>query len=155
MKPNVVNVEISSWRGVSLGAEHFYASLVFHNADGQYQRKELRHELTVKEAKALNKKDGGAYTPGYMTERFNTVEDIHRVAIDTFKQLVPHAKILMCGRDAVLEPQMILVGPEDYKARVNQLAARCKELEWDRHEKELQAICDEFDALNETHGIVR
>lgn len=152
---NVMAVEISSWAGVSLNAEHFYASLVFYDANGEYQTKQLRHKLTAREAKALNKKDGvgGAYSAGCMTERFDSVEDVHQAAIEEFKQ-IPHAKVLMCGRHAVLEPQMVLIGPEDYKVRVNQLAARCKKLDWNRDERKLQKICDEFDALNEAHGIV-
>lgn len=154
--PNVVNVEISSYRGVSLGAEHYYASLSFYDADGEYKIKELRHRLTAKQAKALNKKDGvsGCYKPGNMTERFDTAEDIQQIAIETFKELVPHAIVLTCGRSAVVAPQLVLVGPKGYKAKVNKLAERYKELDWDTDGKELQAICDEFDALNNKYGVI-
>lgn len=156
---NVVNVEITTYRGISLDAVHFYASLSFYDPDDKYHREQLRRPLSTKEAKALNKKDRCdsfcLYRAGEMTDRFDAVEDIHLRAIEVFKDVAPHTKFLTCGPGALLEPKLVLVGPKKYKDRVNELAKRGEELEWRDDEVELQAICDEFDALNEKYNVHR
>jgi hypothetical protein len=81
-------LDITSWVGISIGAEHFYGNLIMGD-----NKIELMREITIHEAVALDKKDGGwgtrvsAWKNGdKTTNRFNNRKSIAKVAIEIGKE---------------------------------------------------------------------
>jgi len=96
---NIV-VNITSWVGISGGAEHSYAKVrLTDNSDEIYvfaknlnesfyniiQEINLEREIDEKEASYLNKKDScNVWRAGKKTERFNSFEEIKDVVLKTY-----------------------------------------------------------------------
>lgn len=119
------NLEISSFAG-SVGAEHYYGKIVFYE-NHEFQRVELKHILTAKEARYLTKKDeawGAKFRKGMTTERFESKEEIVRQAKKLWKKAFPKAHVLLYGSSGVASIQPWLdcrPGLEKLMAHVNVL----------------------------------
>ncbi len=91
-----VIVHISTFAGMAMNAEHYYAELRAHpyrNVEEAVTGVVLMHTLTQKEAMYLNKKDDGGFFTGSMglkrgdeTTRFDTIEQIKKEAIKVFNK---------------------------------------------------------------------
>lgn len=111
---------IDSWRGVSIGAIHYYGKLSFSDADGNYQRIELRRTLDTDAAFKLTKQKNHSKNPDYWidfstgdtTECFDTEKELRDLAIATWKDHCPDAQLLICGQYACGDPQEILAADE-------------------------------------------
>ena len=144
----IVYLVISSWTGISIEAEHFYGKLIFRDKYETIQEIELKRKLSLKEAKLLDKKDD-CHTWQILreTERFNSTNDIQKLAIKTYKKLFPSAEILIEGRSSVAEPQPILAGNLKLKKEINKLNKRANEIgRWD-NKKEMQKIWTKWNNL--------
>ena len=127
---NIVYLNITTWSGISIGAEHCYGTLIYIA-----EAIELTRKLPVEECIKLNKKDtnfGVRYSPGDLTERFNSYDDIRILAIDTFKYHFPDADILVEG-GCVADPVRILVAPNDLMINGNALFKEAEDIGWYTH----------------------
>ena len=107
-KDKIVELEITSWQGVSLGAEHYYGKLRGY-FDDDFVSVEVEAKMTQRQAVALGKKDDWHhYKAGSMTSRFDTKEEVETTAILTFKDKFPNASVLLKGHWAAHEPKKCL-----------------------------------------------
>jgi hypothetical protein len=90
------HLHINSWRGISIGAVHWYADLRVHDKEKELEEKiQLERPYTAKEAAALNAeaKEQGymsrMYRTGQLTEGFNTEASAIKLGIKTFKTKYP------------------------------------------------------------------
>jgi hypothetical protein len=105
---NVVYLVITSWQGISLGAEHYYAKLK-GDAYGEYTTYDLHKVMTEEDAEILRKKDDWRhYKAGSLTDRFNTKEEARESAILALPTAFPHAVALLEGNPAYVEPHYCL-----------------------------------------------
>jgi hypothetical protein len=89
----VVHLDVSSWRGISIGAVHWYVSVKYNNPTERYglTTLELERPLTADEAKRMNKEArergymSNMYEAGGMTEGFNTEAEAIAAGIKYFK----------------------------------------------------------------------
>ena len=85
------HLNITSYRGISFGAVHWYGKLHIADNHDTIEDIELTRPLTAKDASALNSERqsmGYSYclhTPGDMTEGFNTENSALRAGIKTAK----------------------------------------------------------------------
>lgn len=145
---NRVTLEISCWKGISLGATHYYGSLVGYNNE-EYCRYDIEKVMTQADAKRLSKKDSFKYREGNKTTRFETKEEIRQLALAQWKQLFPNGTVLLEGRSAYADPQKCLAATN--QGLFEQLNALWKEYEKIPQVKQnyskIDELCNRFDAL--------
>jgi hypothetical protein len=121
-----VVLSITSFRGVSPGAIHYYGRLHHYETEPRVDL-EVRRALSAREARELTKLDrstyswykGGGYKPGDLTDRFDSILELRAFALKHYKELVPGTMLLLVGQFAVADPQECLDGPEDLKLSIN------------------------------------
>jgi Txe/YoeB family toxin of Txe-Axe toxin-antitoxin module len=75
----VAHLQITTWAGISIGAIHWYCSIIVEENDKDVERTELKRPITAKEAATMNKEEqergllfshnkAGDLTEGFMTE---------------------------------------------------------------------------------------
>jgi hypothetical protein len=136
---------ISSWKGTSPGARHYYGRLKMRGIES----KSIKRKLTAKEAQELNENDRhSSYKKGDMSNRFDSEQAIIDLALQSYKIYFPNAIYLVKGRSACAEPLPVLDGP--LKDRLNIIFEECESLGWHRwrnHEDRMLELCNEWDAL--------
>lgn len=129
-------LEISTWVGICIGAQHFYGRLHENNRGpgGNSGETDVTHALTRKEAAYLNKKNSWtgfmAKKGGEMSRDFEAREQVYAAGIKLFRKQYPGDVILIVGSHGSLSAQPLLSWPawfETQAKRVNELAA-----EWAR-----------------------
>lgn len=106
-----VHLEISSWQGVSIGAQHYYGKLTGY-IDGEYTSVEVMHPMSKEMADELNAKDDwDGYEEGTETIRFDTEEEIRKRALETWREHFPSAIMLFEGSGSYVEPKKCLACP--------------------------------------------
>lgn len=148
-------LEITSWRGISLGAEHFYGKLYGpfkgRNSIERFSA-EITHPLSEKETRELNKKDDwDSYTPGDQCGRFWNERELIAQGIALFQKVAPARAVLLRGRSSVASPQRPLAGPTTLVKRLQALYLLDEAAEqrggWERNEKDMRKIQKQWDAL--------
>lgn len=133
---NIVFLTVSSFVGMSVGAMHYYGRLE-HLQGGDSS--DVTHKLTQIEADRFNKgwltkemrtPDVG-YQKGEKLTRFSSRRKVINAAKRQFKIHFSKAAVLVLGRSACFEPQEILVGPKEFKDKINVLAKEYGKLDWD------------------------
>lgn len=102
----VIYLHIRSYQGVSYGAEHYYGKLRGSNRDEEDM--EIRRIMSKRVAQKLSKKDDWKHEAGDETYRFDSEQAIIKIALATYKEHFPHAKLLILGYCYYAEPQLIL-----------------------------------------------
>lgn len=142
-KLKVVYLEISSWRGISIGASHWYGKLV---CNGEHI--ELRRKLSAKDAAEMNRKwsSGNIFRRGSMCKSFDSEQDIIKLAVTTFKKHFKGASVLVLGHSCTADPQKVLIGPREFKSKVNAWYRRTERIGgYDGgHYQEMSKISDDF-----------
>jgi hypothetical protein len=139
MKLKICHLSISSFRGISPGAIHFYGSLWYGG-----ERVELKKKMDAKQAAYLSTKDY-KYHAGEITERFNSENEILDIAIKLWKKYYPEADVLLEGSSGVLDPQKCLDGPSILKKRINELWQQSREIGgWNGNLGKMKEIADEY-----------
>ena len=136
MKLTFAHLEISSWRGISIGAVHWYATIKYDESTETYGLKsiKLQKPMTAKEAAIANKElaERGykcLYNKaGTLTEGFETEEEAVRFAIKYFNE---HFNgVLVKGDYGCYSAWTdIIVWPKKYTAAVRTMNKLAKEFQ--------------------------
>lgn len=140
---NIVFLTISSFVGVGVGAKHWYGKLEHLQGGDTF---EVTYPLSREDARAFNRDwrtkhpMNLGYQEGEQSERFPSRKGVIAAARKQFKKEFPKATVLVLGRTGVVEPQKILVGPREFKTKINILAREYDKLDWDRSPEDKLAI---------------
>lgn len=152
----IVYIEISSFEGMSPGAEHYYGHLRGSSfGDVVY----LYRPLTESETAYLNKKDGRiSYYPGEESERFDDENGVIEAAKKKFSELIIDG-VLIEGSPVIASPQRIVAVSG---ARYAEFMRRGNELFTERDAMDINntydedrtfELCEEWDELIEEFGL--
>lgn len=124
---NMVFLSITSWVYSGIGT-HYYGRL--RPCDGE-EAFDVTYKLSQIEADRFNRGTTDVlYEVDEESERFFSRDKVIAAAKKQFKKYFPGATILILGDRGVVEPQQVLVGPKQFKDKINVLAARYDELDW-------------------------
>lgn len=144
----IVYCDMRTWAG-SLAvpyAVHYYAKLVHGRV-----RKELSHVLTAAEACALTESDvndAPPYETGDTSCRFLSEDRLKKAALAIYKDTFPNATILVYGEKCVCDPQLLLDGPPELMAAVNELYDEAERNDWWEGDEEImEGIYNRFSAI--------
>jgi hypothetical protein len=119
------HLEINSWRGISIGAVHWYAKLIIENNNEVISRTELQRKITAKEAANLNKElQERGYDfcdrnrAGDLTTGFNTEEQAIKIGINTFKKKYPNGILFKGNRASGSAWKNVIYYPEQCRNHV-------------------------------------
>lgn len=148
-------LDITTWVGLSPGAEHYYGTL--KGPDGENH--DVWDSLTAEAARQRNRLENVThYEAGDETRRFATKTALREAAVAQFKEKYPNKVILVEGSRSTLMPQLVLVGPRPYKHAVNKLYRRIEILyrktKGDWHPK-MDQLCAEWKRLSNEFKITR
>jgi hypothetical protein len=141
----LVYLEVTTWRGMSIGAIHYYGRLRVGDKTIDVMRK-----VTAAAVKELNRRDGGGYDwqVGEETSRWNSKLALERAAIRWFKANYSiEDSMLIKGLSGIFEPQPVICGKEPFKSAINQLHSRAEECGFWHNENVMQDICDEWEVV--------
>jgi len=126
----IAYLKITSFMEIgSIGASHYYGSLVGYNPD--YNKIDIEKTKSKADAKKLNSLDRETYhREGQKTSRFETKEEIINIALVEYKNHFPEACILILGNNAKAEPQKILDAPSDILSKGNKMFEESEEIGW-------------------------
>lgn len=130
------HLDITSWRGISIGAVHWYVSIIIDEGDKLTETIELTRPLTSAEAKALNVERAARgyfsrHKAGDKTTGFNTEEDAINTGIQYFK--AHYTGVLLDGDYACYSAwKKVIVYPNEFAPLV----------------KEMNDLADRFQKLN-------
>lgn len=153
------HLEITSWVGTSaIGASHYFGRLRVNG----HEQMELERTLTASEAKQMTKDDrrnsGGGdffrWKAGHKTHRFFSEQEVIDAAIAHLKEHHPEVTVLFQGNSGILDPQPVIIGPDELKAELNGLVAEAEANDWwEGDEKNMNVIADRWDALMKGAGL--
>lgn len=104
----VVYLEITTWAGISFGAEHYYGKLI--SCGKEWKTVEVSRKMTAKEARVLSKKDDFEWKAGSELSRFDTKDDVRETAKKIYRKEFPSAIVLLEGNPAYVKPKRVLDG---------------------------------------------
>lgn len=144
-------LEITSWRGISIGAQHWYGKLCFY--DGEYHYIRLNRRLNTLTAIELNRQSNVGrckhlfhYGSGGHTESFETREHVRQTAHRKWKKICPEAMVLLEGRYGVCDPQRCISGPAIVRTAINAYVRRVEIIGgWEGNKKAMQKVSDAYD----------
>lgn len=120
---SLVFLKLTSWRGVSIGAEHWYARLEWSSG-----RREVQRELlTAAEVQALNEKDQHAtYRLGDTSHRFDLRWHALAAGMRAFAHEFERGSVLLLGDPAygVMGCGGFLLGPARWEAEIRMVIGR-------------------------------
>ena len=158
---SICYLEITTWQGISLGAQHFYGEL--RTSDDYNDSAKLERKLTPRAAAAMNKSRRNMglmelhYRAGQMFNGFDTREEIIALAVKTYREHFSKTTILVLGDRAVAEPCPVLDGPDGVKVTAQKLYDENEKIHaqswWDKRKnrKRMDELCKEWDRLMEAH----
>ncbi len=115
MNDNEVFLEITSWVGTSIGAQHYYGKLI-SRSNGEYEHVSLKKALTTKEARDLSKAHDWTYKKGHLSDCMETNDIVRKVAINEWRKHFPKAEVLREGNPAYVDdPHPILDRTEKHR----------------------------------------
>ncbi len=160
----VVRLNIMSWVGTSvLGASHYYAKVSFYMPDNtaSWEEHELEEVLDEDGAQRLNDNefptpayldDVPRYSAGDTSHRFLSYEKLIQEALEQWRTIVPHGKVLIACGIPSCGPAEILAGPKKLKRLGNQV---WKKWEISEHNDALCIQLDgQWDALFKKAGFL-
>ncbi len=160
----LIALEITTWAGMSIGAEHYYGRLKFDGEpkdNGLTMRNiEVTKVIDGAEATILNIKDRcESYEAGDTVGRFNREVELIELGI---KQVIEaHGKDIVvrlnCYTSA--QPEHTVYAPENILEELNKIEIEWFEIwdndwdAWENSEDELDPICDEWREVNKKYNI--
>lgn len=117
LRPQMVWLQISSWRGMAIGATHWYGEM----RNSEHTRAvRMMYPLTEEQALELTKKHNGgtlvevdyAYQAGDEVSSFDTKEEIIAQAIATWRTEFPDRNVLVIGNPAYADEVPVILDGE-------------------------------------------
>jgi len=144
-------LSITTWNGLAPGATHYYGRLygefkdvISKPKDGKNSLGFGREEYDVEKSKP-NKE-------GWKT-RFNSEKSVITAAIKTFLRLKLKG-LLYIGSAGTCQPQRILIAPKSLEKKAKEETRLWQKMEtvyrrggWEQCEKEMEAICKQWEKL--------
>jgi hypothetical protein len=143
----LVYLDISTWRGLSIGAVHYYGQLKSYGKS--YRQIVLMRKVTPAVVDELTDADGNcSYKVGWETERWRSKRALRQAAIRYFKKHYPiEGALLIEGQSAYAEPQPVLCGPKTVKDAINKLCRQAERCGYWDNEETMGRICNEWEKL--------
>lgn len=118
-----VIAEITSFRGFSIGAMHYYLSMHYRDNDGEYQHVHVDHKLSAHEVSLLNKREHNEgssfkYKVGMRLDGYLTIAEAKDAAIKWFKTNTEDYDVLLLGRWGIASIQECLYSKDSYTKEV-------------------------------------
>lgn len=134
-------LEISSWVGIGIGAEHIY---------GKVNGERLSRPYGEKDAKDMSIKDGRRryYHPEDETERFNNEGQMFPYAIEEAKK--QGIEVLLVGNPVYIEPKKIIYTADHIELPIeelNKMADDYAKLDWRTQEAEQDELSNKWYAI--------
>lgn len=147
---NIAHLNISSWVGISIGANHCYGKLNYQDED----RIEIKRILTHVDADKLNDYDRNdvfeSYNAGDECTRFDTEQEIIDSAIEIIKKDYPQVDLLLARDGASISVNEVYWG-KDQKVvdRINELYKEADKLGYysGKDDDRMEELDDEFEKL--------
>lgn len=106
-------LHITSFRGISIGAVHWYGKL-YHDLTKDIPVIELDRPLTSKEIARMNKEEGHRiWFQGGSTKGFNSRDDVKQAAMQKYYEVSTEGDILLEGNHCSAEPMPVLIAPPE------------------------------------------
>ena len=151
---NIVTLEIRSWAGISIGAQHSYGSLSFDDKNDELQKVRLTRKLNKQTAKILNDQRNEheyGFRSGETTECFNDDNHVRKTAKRIWKKICPDGDLLIEGSYAVGDPQRCLDGDPEVVETINDMWKRSEECGgYEGDEETMDSIFREYQAYLKT-----
>jgi len=114
----IVTLEIGTWRGMSIGAVHYYGKLVFYDSDLNIIDVDIHRILDEESAFRLTKQTNRSRNPDHWidfsaedsTKCFDSKGEIREIAKKIWRDHCPDGDILIEGMFAVGDPQEVIDG---------------------------------------------
>lgn len=121
----LIHLEVSSWVGQDPKAVHYYGTLKSDD-----QSIELKRKVKKSDLKNLNNESDIilTYRLGSLTNKFNTKEEVIKLAKKTYKEHFKEATVLCLGNDHHREPKKILDAAKGIKGKANTLFRAAEKL---------------------------
>ena len=129
-REEIICLNITSWQGISIGAEHYYGELITLERD--IEDVEMKRKIEeVSEARYLSKKVGykGAFKVGDETSCFTTEKQLIKEVRKQYKKHFPKTRMIILGRHLEFYPQKIILGPRNLK-KINNVYYKAYENIW-------------------------
>ncbi len=133
---DLVNVNVNTLRGASLGAIHWYVELQSDDENGDLKVVELSHPLTEANILELNKADEflRPYREGDMYSGFWSPESAKQAGIEQWRDIFPKGRFLVEGRHYYIEPKIVAAtiyeDDGDLKAAAAKIVEDCEAIGW-------------------------
>jgi len=134
-----VYLHITSWIGVSVGAQHYYAQL---QDDTDYDRRiDLTRILTPAQAARANRDSFFRVKAGQESKGFDSQDEIRTLAVKVWQEYFPDGDILLEGDWGTAEPLRILVWPKHPELidEANRVWSQFEKISGYQYEKNLDA----------------
>ncbi len=118
-QPNIACLEITTFRGISNAAMHYYGTLHWRNPHtAEHERIEIEYEMTAEQAKEFNElEDVDHYEKGWDSKRFNDLDHLYRITgmrvadnediwivLDKSPSWMECSRIVYCKDTTLIEP---------------------------------------------------
>lgn len=147
---DIWNARITSWRGISIGAVHYYARL-----EHGRQEYEIERIVNQEDADKLTKLDGGRswsqdWKTGAVTNRFDTREEVERAVMVVWNHLKRDGDVILDKLSASYGPPRhleVLAGPEHFVAYTQAVSKICEAFDWydGGHRDQVSALAKEWE----------
>lgn len=165
MKPKIAFAEITTWQGISIGADHYYLKIRWHDKKDGYQCEEIDDILTAEHAKILNQRERNKavdyrfkYKAGEKIRGFWKKELAESAAISWVEKNIPDYTIILTGSSSATASVSRCIKHPDTKKmnRINALYKKANDIGfYDNpcNDKKMEKIDKEFNSLLTTaHG---
>ena len=146
---NIAHLSISSWVGISIGANHCYGRLHYNG-----ERIEIKRILIQADVDKLNEYDRndvfGRYSVGDLCGRFDTRQEIIDSAIKIIKKDYPHVDLLLARNGASVSVNEVYWGKDKkFVGKINKLYKEADELDFysGKDDVRMEILDDEFQEL--------
>lgn len=141
-------LDISTFRGISFNAEHYYAN--FSTSVTPKRKVSVERLLTEEYADVLTAKDPSyTWRVGTSTNRYDTKEEATAAALVAWRHVAGEGDVLVMDRHAYTdEPVVVLAGPPDVMAMADIIWEQSRETDW------WKGTYDNWDALNRHWEVV-
>ena len=147
---NIAHLDISSWVGISIGADHVYGKICYQGDEISVMRiltKEDAHRLNIKDKTEIG---FAMYSEGEECKRFDTRSELIKKAIEIVKEKYPQVDLLLRGSGASVSCNEALWGKDQQKVdRINKLYREADKLDFysGKDDDRMEELDDEFEKI--------